>query len=71
MLQHSTHCPTDLLQGDAQYTADAVVITHDLTRMSAVSFANLSQAGSQVVAADVIAVDEGQFFPGKHLPVSF
>ena len=70
MLQRSTHWPTDTLQGDARYTADAAVITHDLTRMSALSLDNLSQAGSQVVAADVIAIDEGQFFPGKQLPVA-
>ncbi len=70
MLQHPIHHLVNSLQGDARYTADAAVITHDLTRMCALCFDKLSQAGSQVDAADVIAIDEGQFFPGKQLPVT-
>ncbi|KAL3132956.1 hypothetical protein ABBQ38_006868 [Trebouxia sp. C0009 RCD-2024] len=67
---------------DNRYTEDPLLSTHDHTRMAAKAVSALAEIANAAWHYDVIAIDEGQFFPdlveyaeqwansGKHILVS-
>ena len=52
-------------KGDIRYGQEAVLSTHDQLHMAAKSVATLGEVENAVWHYDVVAIDEGQFFPGK------
>ena len=52
-------------KGDTRYGQEALLTTHDMAYMAAKSVSALTEADNAVWHYDVVAVDEGQFFPGK------
>lgn len=52
-------------KGDTRYGQEPVLTTHDMVHMVAKSVTALSEADNAAWHYDVIAVDEGQFFPGS------
>lgn len=52
-------------KGDMRYGQDQLLTTHDMVHMAAKSVAALTEADNTVWHYDVVAVDEGQFFPGN------
>ena len=55
-------------RGDNRYTEDPLLSTHDHTRMAAKAVSALAEVANAAWHYDVIAIDEGQFFPGEHTP---
>lgn len=53
-------------KGDNRYTEDPLLSTHDQTRMAAKAVSALVEIANAAWHYDVIAIDEGQFFPGEH-----
>lgn len=51
---------------DNRYTEDPLLSTHDHTRMAAKAVSALAEIANAAWHYDVIAIDEGQFFPGEH-----
>lgn len=51
-------------KGDTRYGQEQSLTTHDMVHMTAKSVGALTEADNAVWHYDVVAVDEGQFFPG-------
>ncbi len=56
--------------GDTRYGQEPVLSTHDKVHMAAKSVATLSEVENAAWHYDVIAIDEGQFFPGESITIS-
>ena len=52
-------------KGDTRYGLEPVLSTHDDVHMAAKSVLTLGEMENAAWNYDVIAIDEGQFFPGK------
>lgn len=57
------HCVLVTPRVDTRYTDDGAVVTHDHTTVPATRASTLSEVAATLDAADVVAVDEGHFFP--------
>ena len=66
-LAASKKCLLVKYKGDNRFTEDPVLSTHDQIHMAAKSVNTLSEIANAAWHYDVIAIDEGQFFPGKCL----
>ena len=64
-LAASKKCILVKYKGDNRCNEDPVLSTHDQTQMSAKSVCTLSEVANAAWHYDVIAIDEGQFFPGE------
>lgn len=62
----SKKCLLVKYKGDNRYTEDPVLSTHDNIHMAAKAVSTLVEVSNSVWHYDVIAIDEGQFFPGEH-----
>ena len=69
-LAASKKCLLIKYKGDTRYGQEAVLSTHDQLHMTAKSVATLGEVENAVWHYDVVAIDEGQFFPGKPRTVS-
>ena len=63
-LAASKKCLLVKYKGDTRYGQEAVLITHDQVHMAAKSVTTLSEVENAAWLYDVLAIDEGQFFPG-------
>ena len=61
----SKKCLLVKYKGDNRYTEDPVLSTHDNIHMAAKAASTLMEVSNSVWHYDVIAIDEGQFFPGE------
>ena len=66
-LAASKKCILIKYKGDIRYGQDAVMSTHDKVNMTAKSAELLAEVENAAWHYDVIAIDEGQFFPGVFL----
>lgn len=64
-LAASKKCLLVKYKGDNRYTEDPVLSTHDHIYMEAKAVSTLSEMSNTVWHYDIIAIDEGQFFPGE------
>ena len=64
----SKKCLLVKYKGDNRYTEDPVLSTHDHSHMAAKAVSALVEISNAAWHYDVIAIDEGQFFPGEHRP---
>lgn len=62
----SKKCLLVKYKGDNRYTEDPVLLTHDNIHMAAKAVSALMEVSNSIWHYDVIAIDEGQFFPGEH-----
>lgn len=60
----SKKCLLVKYKGDNRYTDDPVLSTHDHNYMEAKAVSTLSEISNTIWHYDIIAIDEGQFFPG-------
>lgn len=61
----SKKCLLVKYKGDNRYTEDPVLSTHDHIHMEAKAVSTLSEISNTVWHYDIVAIDEGQFFPGE------
>lgn len=67
----SKKCLLVKYKGDNRYTEDPVLSTHDHIHTEAKAVSTLSEVSNTVWHYDIIAIDEGQFFPGEQGLPSF